>query len=309
VERARPILEVWLEVDGAPLVVFVNHWKSGASNERDETTRVQNAGVLRDRLDELFAEQPDLDVVLAGDFNADYNQKARYGFDPASINDVLKSSGDEQDVAFGEKDLYNLWYELPFDERGSDTYRGYWGTLMQIMISHGMYDQQGVQYVNNSFSRGMFEFNSYSTSGTPKRWSSANDGSGYSDHLPVAMQFRVAGDVRPTWDFSVTDDSLWKPVEVTFSKPVDVITMEEFTAVDPTAEPSFFDEYVYLQASVVDDREVLVEGRSFQIYTPSFRFNEVVKAGDEIRFYGRFSQYRGNWQFIIEDKEFIEVLP
>ena len=82
---------------------------------------------------------------------------------------------------------YNLWYEWPTEERGSDTYRGYWGTLMQLIISNGMYDKTGLSYVNQSFKVDDFGFNTYSVSGMPKRWSSFGTGSGYSDHLPLSM--------------------------------------------------------------------------------------------------------------------------
>ena len=53
----------------------MNHWKSGASSEEMEKVRVGNAKVLKGRVDELFEENPKVYLVLAGDFNADYNQK------------------------------------------------------------------------------------------------------------------------------------------------------------------------------------------------------------------------------------------
>ena len=50
------------------------------------------------------------------------------------MNDVLGSIGDETRVASGSTGVmwYNLWHEIPVDERGSDVFRGYWGTLMQL---------------------------------------------------------------------------------------------------------------------------------------------------------------------------------
>ena len=63
--------------------------------------------------------------------------------------------GDEASVVNAARQMrplwYNLWYEWPINERGSDTYRGYWGTLMQLIISNGMYDSKGLSYVNQSF--------------------------------------------------------------------------------------------------------------------------------------------------------------
>lgn len=312
-ERARPILETWIDVEGHELVVFNNHWKSGASSWEMEQIRLGNAEVLRARLDQLINENPEIDFVLAGDFNSDYNQKARYDFEKTAVNDVLKSVGDEAAVASGSKGgVYNLWYDYPIDQRGSDTYRGYWGTLMQLMISGTMYDGKGLHYVDNSVSRGDFGFNVHSTSGEPKRWSSTFNGSGYSDHLPVSMRFSVAKGDNNLVNASENDDTLWKPIPVQYSKPTTFMTDTEFSNGDPTTKPEFFNEYFYLSATVTNRYDFVVNGTAFDVYTPSFRLNEVLSgiAGTQtqIKFFGRFSQFRGNWQFVVESKEFIEIV-
>ena len=106
-------------------------------------------------------------------FNADYNQKTRYGFAETALQDILQVQGDEALVVNAAEKMqplwYNLWYEWPIDQRGSDTYRGYWGTLMQLIVSNGMYDNQGLSYVDLSFNVDDFGFNTYSVSGMPKR--------------------------------------------------------------------------------------------------------------------------------------------
>ena len=312
-ERARPILETWIDVNGNELVVFNNHWKSGASSWEMEQIRLGNAEVLRARLDQLINENAEIDFVLAGDFNSDYNQKARYDFEKTAVNDVLKSVGDEAEVASGSNgEVYNLWYDYPIDQRGSDTYRGYWGTLMQLMISGTMYDGKGVDYVDNSVSRGDFGFNVHSTSGEPKRWSSAFNGSGYSDHLPVSMRFSIAKGDNNLVNASKNDDTLWKPIPVQYSKPATFMTDVEFSNGDPTTKPEFFNEYFYLSATVTDRYDFVINGTTFDVYTPSFRLDEVlsgiVGTQTQIKFFGRFSQFRGNWQFVVESKEFIEIV-
>lgn len=316
-QQARPILETWIQVEGKELVVFANHWKSGASSWEMEQIRLQNAQVLRDRLDELVAENPQVDFVLAGDFNSDYNQKTRYNFEKTAVNDVLRSTGNE--ASFTPNQVYNLWYELPLDKRGSDTYRGYWGTLMQIMVSKGMMDERGVSYKNDSFEVGNFGFNTFPASGEPWRWSSTFDGSGYSDHLPVSMEFYVWSPENRQWydrvaenaRTSSVDDAQWNPIAVTYSIPDEFITEEVFTSSDPTQNPEFFNQYVYLTATVTDRYDFVVNGTTYDVYAPSFRLNEVLKeiAGSQtpIKFYGRFSQYRGNWQFVVESPDFIEI--
>jgi len=311
-ERARPILETWIDVTGNELVVFANHWKSGASSWEMEQVRLQNAQVLRDRLDELIKENPSVDFVLAGDFNSDYNQKARYDFKKTAINDVLKSTGDEAQVSVNKNGLvYNLWYDYPIEKRGSDTYRGYWGTLMQIMVSSGMYDTKGVHYVYNSFERGDFGFNTFASSGEPKRWSSTFSGSGFSDHLPISMKIKISDGKDRILYPPIVEHGEWEPIPVQYHIPLEFKTETEFTKADPTTNHSFYDEYFYLTATVTDKYDFVVNGRTYDVYTPSFKLDEVLidikGTGKEIKFYGRFSQFRGNWQFIVESPEFLVI--
>jgi endonuclease/exonuclease/phosphatase family metal-dependent hydrolase len=313
VQRARPILETWIEIEGEELVVFNNHWKSGAGSAKMEEIRLLNAEVLRRRLNELLSVNPAQDIIISGDFNSDYNQKYRYGFDKTAINDVLRSTGDEQKVANGNsKEVFNLWYELPVNKRGSDTYRGKWGTLMQIMISSGMYDNQGLQYIDNSFAVGDMGFNTYSASGEPKRWNSAYSGSGYSDHLPVYMQFKVADKPVVYNNFSVNDDAAWKPIEIRYQVPTQFITETDFTKDDPRNNAAFFDKYVKATATVTKNYDFVMNGITYDVYTPSFRLGNILPmiAGSDqkVEFYGRFSKYKGNWQFIIESPEYIKVV-
>jgi hypothetical protein len=277
-----------------------------------EKIRVQNAQVLRARLAELVEQNEFIDFVLAGDFNSDYNQKQRYGFSPSAINDVLKSGGNE--VGFikkNGKEVYNLWYEIPNDQRGSDTYRGYWGTLMQLIVSKGMYDKRGVSYVDNSFERGDFGFNTYSSSGEPKRWSSTFSGSGYSDHLPVSMRIRISDGKDRVLYPPIVEHGEWQEIPVAYSIPSEFLTNTEFSEGDPTKNPDFYDEYFYLSATVNDKYDFVINGKTYDVYTPSFRLNEVLSdikgTEKEIKFYGRFSQYRGSWQFIVESPEFLII--
>ncbi|MCH8495212.1 MAG: hypothetical protein LAT57_06215 [Balneolales bacterium] len=314
-EDARPILETWIDVEGHPLVVFANHWKSRASDAEVEKIRVQNATVLKNRLDELRAENPAIDFVLGGDFNSDYNQSYRYQYmETTAVNDVLKSTGDELAVAQGDTDyVYNLWYEVPVDERGSDIFRGYWGTLMQIMIGPGMYDYNGIQYVDNSFEVGRFEGkNVYPTTLTPIRWNSFGDGRGYSDHLPISMQFRVVtkddpSRVKDLSNPSVTDDAYWSPISVEARLPdsgeyYDVTTISGSLRTD-----EYFDE-LFLVEGVIDNRaRVTVNGEVYDLYAPGFQVRDTFSgmAGETVRFYGRLGMFRGTWQFVIDSEEYI----
>ena len=196
-QDARDVLEVELDVEGHPLTVLVNHWKSGASSLHSEQSRRFNAKTVRDRLDAIFATDAAADVIVTGDFNSQYNQTQAYPqMGKTGVNDVLGSQGDELVTAKATNySLYNLWHELPPDQRGSDHHNGKWGTLMQTMITPGLYDHNGVQYVENSFAVVALKgVNSMTELNIPRRWSNLGDGSGFSDHFPVAFRARVVAD-------------------------------------------------------------------------------------------------------------------
>ncbi len=324
-KRARPILEVWIDLDGDELGVFVNHWKSGASSEEMEKIRVGNAKVLEARVTELFKEDPMADLVLAGDFNADYNQKYRYGFAETALQDIMKVQGDEVSVVNAAREMrpqwYNLWYEWPIDERGSDTYRGYWGTLMQLIISNGMYDDKGLSYVNQSFKVDDFGFNTYSVSGMPKRWSSFGTGSGYSDHLPLSMLITKAKEISEG-PYSSQDDQLWQPIAVEYMRPRELLDSQAFETGDAFRKMRYYDQYFKLEGQLSIDGKIGVMGTEIDVYAPAFNIGDFAEEliyqniGESantpdsipVEFIGRWSQYRGNWQFVIESKAFVQPL-
>ncbi len=316
--RARPILEVWLDVQGYELVVFANHWKSGASSTEMEEIRLQNAEVLKERLDELRSENPDLDFIIGGDFNSDYNQSYRYDYmKKTAVNDVLKSIGNEPEVQQGETDaVYNLWYEYDLLSRGSDTYRGKWGTLMQVMIGPGLYDFHGIQYVDNSFDVGRFPgMNIYENSGMPKRWYFFGEGGGYSDHLPVSMKFTITDQDDPDKKITlenpgVNDDTDWNPIPVSVTMPQksELVMPDEYKNKD-IRNPSYFSDLFYVTSKITDETEVLINGETYGLYSPVFnvqdRFSNVAGSDKEITFIGRLNIFRGNWQFVIEDASYV----
>ena len=96
-QKARPILETTLSIDGERFTIFNNHWKSGASSEAMEKIRYQNASVLRKRIDELLELDPFHDFIVGGDLNSHYNQTILYApqMRSSGINDILLSSNIE----------------------------------------------------------------------------------------------------------------------------------------------------------------------------------------------------------------------
>jgi hypothetical protein len=312
--RARPILEVWLQEGADELVVFANHWKSGASSEKMEAIRIQNAQTVRSRINVLLQEQPDLDFIVAGDLNSSYNQQSVYDMPETGLNTVLKSSSDlenvrKNEVSAEEASLFNLWYEVPVNERGSDTYRGEWGTLIQALLSRGMFDDADFHYVDRSFRKLQKPgFNAYQTSGTPRRWSSYLDGFGYSDHLPIL--FEVANGSSSDTGYSDPYPHSDEMLMVDYDKPTNYFTMDDVDAADDIREnPNFYDQYFYLPVQLNDDEQLLVNGVPYKPYGPGFDAEDLLEErtedGASAHFYGRLLNYRGTWEFLIESPEFI----
>jgi endonuclease/exonuclease/phosphatase family metal-dependent hydrolase len=213
-EQARDIIEVTLDVAGHPLRVYVNHWKSGASSPQREPIRVQNASVLRGLLDARLAENPLADILIGGDLNSHYNHSILYPDMTTGINDVLSSQGDELAIREpGGADLYNLWYELPPEQRYSEVWRGRRGSLMHLLVTRGLYDQSGVSYIDHSFRVLRVPGLNADVLGRPLEWSFAgNTGGGVTDHFPVVARFTVrvgqAGEFVELVHPSTGDDAL-----------------------------------------------------------------------------------------------------
>lgn len=319
---ARAILEVQVDADGTPLYLFANHWKSGASDPLTETARAANALTLRTRLDEILRADPNADIILGGDFNSQYNQKQRYrDMKVTGMNDVLGSQGNELAVRQPARPLYNLWFELPAAQRGSDTYRGEWGTLMHLIISRGLYDYRGVQYVDNSFSVAKFPNLNADGMGLPVRWSGADPaGSGFSDHFPVAARFiTVTDNLTDKWVNlrapSPDDDGPAEPVKIGFAQ-IDLaavaLTADKFPAGTSLRSPANFGKIVRVEGVVASGTRLAVEflGETYDVYCPDpalrTKLQEHFKPGERVKFYGELGQYRERWQFVVQDAAWVK---
>ena len=321
-QSARPIVEAELEVEGYPLYVFNNHWKSGAGDAVTEADRKANALTLRTRLNEILAADPNADIIIGGDLNSHYNQKTRYrGMGSTGINDVLGSQGNELALRGKDRDLYNLWFELPSDARGSDIYKGEWGTLMNLIVSRGLYDQRGVQYEDNSFSVMKITGLNADVLGRPQRWKPLPaPGSGFSDHFPLYARFRTVTDNRTDRWMPLTKPNTdeaggtlkvdYGPVELfrTALKPADLPKGADLRDGSYTGKiffvtaPGFLNDKGYVM--------VTVNGQDYEVYsrTKSIRDDLRARVRDarELSFYGELGTFKGTWQFLVQGKEWVK---
>lgn len=318
--QARDILEVEIDVDGSPLHIFVNHWKSGASSTESENIRRDNARVVRHRLQEIFQQDPSADVIVTGDFNSNYNQSQAFPYmGKTALNDILGSTGDEKKVAEARGyALYNLWHELPHDQRKSDQHHGQWGTLMQTMISPGLYDFRGLQYIDDSFQPVILEgINVRTPLGLPKRWSNAGTGSGASDHFPLAARFRRVEDNDSVKRLTPLNPGQPEREHMPLSVGYDSLKPEQLEIFTPAlaARPAArVGEIFRVRGSVVNQKPVTIEvnGYRFQVWSWDITLRKKLQQWPKdsiVQFLGELSLHRGRWQFTIHDETWIPDSP
>jgi len=315
--QARGILEARLEVEGRPLVVLGNHWKSGAGNPAMENIRLGNAKVLRDRLNEIFQQDPNADVILGGDFNSQYNQGQRFPFMPKTgLQDVLGSQGDPGIFAKTDGlDLYNLWFEVSPEKRFSDEYSGEWGTLMQLLVSRGMGDGKGVDLVPGTLTQlRIADLNAHGPLGLPWRWTNYGPGWGASDHFPVLAQFRVAHGTPPAFG-----SRTWSPIppkealKVGFDRmdPSQLRHASVLKEASPEDVAKAIGEVFVVEAtfSKIRPLEVEVDGINYSLHSFDKNLREVLKLepkGKKMKFLGELGLYKGKLQFVVHDPSWIK---
>jgi endonuclease/exonuclease/phosphatase family metal-dependent hydrolase len=199
--KFRNILEVKLNLEGKPLYIFVNHWKSKSG---PESMRVLSAKALKKRLDELG----DVPYLLVGDFNSHYEEyllfrKKRKHNDTGGItgiNHILQTVNSDAPVTLEKLPTcnacaYNLWYEVPSKMRWSHNFWGKKEALDSMIISPALADQRGVDYLQGSFSRFTPDYLFHKRG--IYRWQQSRKhpkhhlGKGYSDHLPIYAEFII----------------------------------------------------------------------------------------------------------------------
>lgn len=197
--KVRNILEVTLDIDSKPFLVFVNHWKSKSSGGK-ESARVRTATVLAKRIMQL---NKDSEYVILGDLNSRYD--APNSLEPAlndtsgitAIGDIIHTYKDSAPI--GKSQImklpkgfhYNLWNELPAKKRWSHGFKNQKSAIDHIIAPPSLFNGQGIEYKDNSFSvfAPRYLLNKY---GGINRWKIKNGnhaGSGYSDHLPIIAFF------------------------------------------------------------------------------------------------------------------------
>ncbi len=131
----RDILYVSGEaVTGDTLHIFVCHLPSRrGGREVTEPYRMRAAGLIRHKVDSLFADNADARIIITGDFNDEPHN--------AVFKDVLRAHyGPEAGEAVADTTLYMLSARLKAepDISGTYKYRHQWNRLDQILVSSAL---------------------------------------------------------------------------------------------------------------------------------------------------------------------------
>ena len=306
--NARPILETTLSVQGSPLILFNNHWKSGASSAQMENYRLQNARVLRNRIDYLIQQNPETDFIIGGDLNSHYNQSTVYSeeMQRTGINHILMSQGIEPPKNDSGEVLYNLWHEISFDQRGSDVWKGKWGTLMHIILPSSMYDTKGVNYIADSFKIESYSgLNQIHGLNIPFEWSNELNGFGASDHFPISARFKVSNEKTDIGNNFSSIELEQRSVNFDYAKKNAAIWITRFLSSENFGKTYRFKGFIKNKNPLT----IEIDQREFGLYShdPSTRnilFSN--KISHELSATGYLSRYRGKWQFIIAEKSWID---
>jgi endonuclease/exonuclease/phosphatase family metal-dependent hydrolase len=314
---ARGILEAKLQVGDSTFTVMGNHWKSKAGDPVMENIRLGNAKSARDRLDQILQEDPKSDVILGGDFNTQYNQGQRYSFmTKTAIQDVLGSQGDAAMFkGQGKPDLYNLWFDVAPDQRFSDEYNGEWGTLIQILVTRGLGDGKGVDYVPGSFHHVRVPgVNSREPLGLPWRWTNYGPGWGASDHFPVIATFRLeSGDSSSGKVLPQSSLPQKEAVKVGFDK-IDRSKLRN-ASVLKTATPEelakAMGEFFIVEGTLSKIRplEIDVDGKPYSLHAFDKNLKDDIRAmakGSHVKIVGELGLFKGKLQFVIRDSSWMK---
>ncbi len=188
----RLIFNAVLKYGNDTFYVFVNHWPSRRSGEKEtDKNRIAAASVLKNAVDEILNANPNAKIAAVGDFNDE----------PAntSLTDALQAApviceSAMMDIVNGKSRLFNLSYRKFDQGEGSYKYQDDWNMLDQIIVSRNLLTGK-VEYLCGSFA--VFKpdimvtkLGKYQGTARPT-FGGKNYLAGFSDHFPVIAKFLV----------------------------------------------------------------------------------------------------------------------
>ena len=221
----RPVLEVrvrrkkknadTISGENESLVLFICHWKSKLGGaDITENTRRASARIILRRIRELAEQEPELPVIVMGDFNENHDEFFRRngeaicallpdnplaaqltGFQKTNNDDLVSHADTQKDfiILCGNKPpqarhfpaslitLYSPW--LDDMQNGSYYYKNEWETIDHFLLSSGLFDEDGWEF-DECLVIDSPPF--AAANGRPAAYN-PRTGSGLSDHLPLLL--------------------------------------------------------------------------------------------------------------------------
>jgi endonuclease/exonuclease/phosphatase family metal-dependent hydrolase len=211
----RPVVEVWLEAEGQPIVIFICHWKSKLGGDvGTEPLRRDAARVVLRRLKAIKQENPYMPILVLGDLNENHDEFTRHGNEllcallpdsPEAAKLTGYSNESTDDGALkpqGAQDFFILSTEKPPQsaffsgaegifytpwgtelEKGSYYYSGSWETIDHLLLNKAFFDSNGWEFKDAAVIDGEPFVN---TKDEPDQYNTRS-GYGLSDHLPLLL--------------------------------------------------------------------------------------------------------------------------
>jgi predicted extracellular nuclease len=188
-DATRDILYVKGLVRGSStdtLHIFVNHWPSRSEGkEESEPNRIDAARTLRTHVDSLFALNNWANIVIMGDFNDE-------PYD-TSVHDVLDAFNPTYNPKT-EITLYNLMTYAYHQGQGT-IYYNQWQVFDQIILSTNLIIKETglvlTDFEGKIFSADWMLYKASDGTLRPNRTAAREYYGGYSDHLPVYVEFEI----------------------------------------------------------------------------------------------------------------------
>ncbi|MDL2224081.1 endonuclease [Bacteroidales bacterium OttesenSCG-928-M06] len=189
-KKTRDILHVsGIIITQDTLDIFLCHFPSRRGGElQSEADRMYTADILRKNVDSLFQVRKNANIIIMGDFNDEPSDK--------SISSSLKAY--YPIYPFNHTDLYNLFLPLSKKSKiGSYKYQDEWNLLDQIIVSGNLLNQERNFFVDSKSTQ-IFQADflltsdkAYSGRRPKKSYHGYKYEGGFSDHLPVMVDFRI----------------------------------------------------------------------------------------------------------------------
>jgi len=182
----RGFLTVQGTLGGDSITVIVCHWPSRFS---PSPAREAAGKMVRAEKDSILRINPYMKVIVMGDMNDD-------PFD-ASMAKSLGARRKITDVTIDNGQMFNPWWQILLDGKGTLSYQGGWNLFDQIVMTPNCLDLNGKKdYRHLTFFEAKIQRFPYllqsegAYKGTPKRTHAGGVWlDGYSDHLPVVTYF------------------------------------------------------------------------------------------------------------------------